>query len=144
MMKFKDFEGSYDEINNFFQNNGLNLSNYLNIKDEPENKKADRRWIFLLIGLFIIFNISNCKLEQNSEYYIPVSILTLGSLGCLIAIVQLNYEKWIVSTIAGVCGLLMMVISFKILTPQETVKVVKDKSEQYLDQNTEKETTDKK
>lgn len=134
-MKFKDFEGSPEEINNFFQNNGLNVTEYLNI---TKDRKVDRRWIFLLTALFLIFNIIICLIETNNKFYIPLTIVTLGALGGLIAIIQHNYEKSIVSLIVGVVGLLIMVISYKILSPKETIEKVKDKSEKYLDNKSEK------
>lgn len=134
-MKIKDFEGSPEEINNFFQNNGLDISNYLSINPD---KKVDKIWIFILIGLFIIFNIIICMIEQSNKFYLPITILAIGSIGGLITIIQLNHEKWIVSTIIGVIGLIIMVVSFKILTPKDTIKEVKDKSVQYLDSKTQK------
>lgn len=131
-MKIKDLEGSPEELNNFFQNNGLNLTDYLNINAE---KKANHVWIYVLVPLFIISNIIICQLEQSHQLFIPTSIITLGFLGGLVAIIQLNYEKSIVSTIVGFAGLLIMVISFKILSPKETIKIVKDKSEKYIDKD---------
>jgi FtsH-binding integral membrane protein len=133
-MKIKDLEGSPEELNNFFHNNGLNLTDYLNINSE---KRADKLWIYILVPLFIICNITICQFEQSHKFFIPITIITLGVLGGLVAIIQLNYEKSIVSTIVAIAGLLIMVVSFKILSPKETIKIVKDKSEKYLETHSE-------
>lgn len=134
-MKFKDFEGSSEEISNFFQNNGLNISDYLNVNPE---KKVERYWIFILVALFIILNIIVCFVEQNNKCYVPLTILSLASLGGLVGVVQHNYEKSTVSFIIGISGLLIMVISYKILSPKETIEKVKEKSEKYIDGQVEK------
>jgi len=135
-MKFKDFEGSPEEINNFFQNNGLNVSEYLNIS---KDKKADSKWIYILIALFICFNIVISFIDFSSWLYYPLAILTLSTLAGLIAIIHHNYEKTTVSIITGISGLIIMVISYKILTPKEAIKEVKDKSEQYWNDHNKKE-----
>lgn len=135
-MKIKEVEGSFEEINNFFQNNGLNVAEYLNINTET---KANKIWIYILIGLFVALNILVSLIDQTNKCFIPIAILNIGTLGGLIAIIQFNIEKWIVSTIVGIVGLLIMIVSFKVLSPKETIEKVKDKSEKYLDEKTKTE-----
>ncbi|ASS48752.1 MAG: hypothetical protein A3D31_06600 [Candidatus Fluviicola riflensis] len=129
-MKFKDFEGSPEEIHNFFQNNGLDINQYLNING---NKPASKHWIYILIVVFIILNIIIAKISSKNDFYLPISILTLGSLGALVGIIQHNVGKVAVSVIIGVVGLIIMLVSFRILSPKEVITTVKDKSEKYFE-----------
>ena len=129
-IRIKDMEGDAAELTDFFKNNGFNLNEYLNNKP---TKKYVPLWILLLVTF--LFLVISCVLFILTipialyQFLILIIILLTGS---ILVIFQHNYEKWVMTTIAGFTLLCVILISLKIYTPTEVMKKIEEQAVQKV------------
>lgn len=121
-IKIKDVEGDAEAIHNLFKDSGFDWNKYL--ITENEKPKVHIGWLGLSIALFFIMACSIWN-ELLSGGWAKVTILgTLVMLAVVVSIIQLNYNNWQISAIAGVAGIFIISIALNIYTPQEAVKKI--------------------
>jgi hypothetical protein len=132
-MKLNNFNGTVNEIielNNVLQNNGLNIRDFLNITPK---KIISKMWLFVSIGAFVVFNITMVFADSSVNLYLPLTILTITAFGSVLFIIHHNHEKISLTSIVCFVGIIIMVVSFKIMTPKQTIQTVNEKANEYID-----------
>ncbi|MDF9796126.1 hypothetical protein OKW21_001389 [Catalinimonas alkaloidigena] len=125
-IKIKDIEGDAKQITNLCKDLGFDISTYLNQK--PVKKTISKTWLAIIIPCFFILSCV-VWIGLLNPVLTKISILALFLLlGTTIFIIQHNYENWIISTIAGITGLCLILISLNIYTPEELAKKLERKA----------------
>jgi hypothetical protein len=116
-MKIGSVEGSPEEVHNLFQNNGLNLSEYL----QPA-PRLSIIWLIIPSILFIIF-LSLLTLSEIStrKWELFIFLLGFSSSVWLGVSVHIRFEnRWCACAII-LAGLLIMLIAIGVLEPKELI-----------------------
>lgn len=122
-MKMGKLEGSPEKIRDFFQNNGLNIQDYLE-KPEPPLKRI----LFIVPVLLIAGAISLLTLiAPSAESAQNFLFLTGCGAGIWLAVnVQIRYKNTWAAVFTAVGTVLLMLVAFGEMAPSELVQHMKD------------------
>ena len=121
-MKVGKVEGTPEEIKGLFDNNGLNLAEYISASQSILNPK--RHGIFLVI-LIICFVAINCCLWIFDW---PVSIdkllivIDFTVLAVIVFLIHQRFDKILLSAFTVLVGLTIMGVCLGYMTPKEALK----------------------
>lgn len=128
-IKIKDVEGDSEELAKFFAAADCRLQDYLDVKENPKVKG----WMVIVAGvLFLILSILIWVLPP--EYTIIIKVLTLTDLFTLIVetvLIQLYWDKGLVTVIFAIGAILVMLVAENVLTPQEALEQAEQKLENH-------------
>jgi hypothetical protein len=117
-MKIGKMEGSPEEINNFFQNNGLNISEYLE-KPEPPLKPI---WLIAPVCFIVVF------LATLTLFTLNIGVMTfIFLLGCSAAIwlsaaLQIRFKNTWAAVFVFVGILLIFLVAIGVVKPVEMIQ----------------------
>jgi len=122
-MKIKDIEGSPKEIGEFCEVQNFCIENYLDDKPRPNS------WV--LIGIVVLFlgsciTQSQLNLSNNAQYII--TSINLSLIGVIASVSQLLYSDKIITWIAILFGVIILGISTNILSLNEAIISLFEKS----------------
>jgi len=118
-MKIGSVEGTLEEVNDFFQNNGLNLSEYLQKPEPPLSKK----WIIIPSVLFVFFmGILSLFNIPSSNYKIFIFLLGFASNVWLAVCVKIRFKSSSEAIAIILAGLLMMLVAIGAMKPKELLE----------------------
>jgi hypothetical protein len=125
-MKFGPLEGTEEEVNNLFQNNGLNLSEYI-VKPDVPLKKI---WLIspstALVACFGVLTLSDSL--SNS---VKVFVFLLGFSASVWAAVSVHirFKSAWGSGAVTLAGLLIMLVALGVISPVELLEYYKNSQE---------------
>ena len=122
-MKMGKLEGSQEEIHDFFQNNGLNIQDYLE-KPEPPLKRI---WfivpVLLIAGAISLLTLIAPSAESAQKFL----FLTGFGAGIWLAVnVQIRYKNAWAAFFTAVGTVLLMLVAIGEMAPSELVQHMKD------------------
>ena len=120
-MKIEGLEGSTQEIHDFFQNNGLEVSDYFQVPQKP----ISWLWIIVLGALVLVGQIL-LVLELGAEAKISklLFITTCFFIICWAMAIQVKFENSWATSLVAIGGLLLSLVSFGVFSPEQIVDVV--------------------
>lgn len=121
-MKIGRMEGSPEEINNFFQNNGLNISEYLE-KAEPPIKII---WLIAPVFFIILFLAGLTLFSLSAGVSIFVFLLGCGAAIWLAAALQIRFKNTWAAIFVFFGILLIMLVAIGVVKPVEMIQYFKD------------------
>ena len=124
-MKVGKVEGSPEEIKNIFENNGLNLEDYL---EKLEKADAPLHWSWLsLPGFIFIASLLFLVLLTDVSPKTRIVFLLVGAGGIcwLAAAVQIRFKNPVATSAVGMGLFLMLLVAAGFLTPKETIDTLK-------------------
>jgi SNF family Na+-dependent transporter len=134
-MKIGDIEGTSQEINDLFQNEGLDIGKYLKATPSITNKKYHNIGLILAISGFLIINICIWTIDV-SETIEKISIVVLLALICLITVlIHQRYDKIVISGLTALFAVVMSVC-LEFITPKEALNKI-DTENPFKEKNTE-------
>jgi asparagine N-glycosylation enzyme membrane subunit Stt3 len=121
-MKFGPFEGTPEEINNFFQNNGLNISDYIALPEEP----IKAIW-FAIPSTLILCTLAVLTLFRPSGASGVTFLFLIGCGGGLWLAVntQLRFKNPWATGLIAICCLLLLLVALGVLTPIQMLEEVR-------------------
>jgi hypothetical protein len=125
-MKFGPVEGTEEEVNNLFQNNGLNLSEYI-VKPDVPLKKI---WLILpstvLVACFSVLTLSDSL--SNS---VKMFVFLLGFSASVWAAVSVNirFKSAWGSGALMLGGVLIMLVALGVISPVELLEYYRSSQE---------------
>jgi len=123
-MRIGDIEGTSQEINDLFQNEGLDIGKYLKATPSITNKKYHNIGLFVSIAAFLIINICVWTIDISTTLE-KIAIVILLSLICLIAIlVHQRYDKLIISGLTVLFSIVIMSVCLDFITPKEALNKI--------------------
>lgn len=122
-MKVKDLEGSPQELHDFFQNNGMNISDYIAV---PMKKL----WLIIpvVLGMISLAAIVIGQIvypEFSKKCLLGAVVVCLACLVWMAIVVQVMYSNTTGTIIAGIGGLLILLVAAGILPVAEILPTVK-------------------
>lgn len=126
-MKFKEFEGTPEEIGKLCEEQNFNLTEYL----RNSNVKT---WVFaIVIAAFLIVCCVLWTVDMSDIFQQIMFLFALLLLGATAVVVHLKYQLWMVTMITGIVGLVMLSVAMNILTPKEAIRALDNKLEYKSD-----------
>lgn len=123
-MKIGPIEGTVEEISNFFQNNGGNLSDFIK-KPTPQLKN---RWILIPSILFLIcFIILLFIQNQSNEMKLLFFLFGFASSVWIAISTNIRYSSTWNSVLIIISSLLMLAVVYGIMSLQEVIDYFKNK-----------------
>lgn len=121
-MKIGPVEGNTEEIQDSFENHGLNVEDYLQKPEIP----LHWRWFVIPVSLFII-SIMSSQILVGLFPKINISLFLLGGGGTvwLSASTQIRFKSPWATGVVAIGFLLMLLVGFGFLEPNELPKVIK-------------------
>ncbi|MCP9841359.1 hypothetical protein KBY93_12045 [Synechococcus sp. J7-Johnson] len=116
-MKLGDLEGTPKEIEDFFENNGLNLNDYF----QPPDKPIHSAWLYVPAIIVVASVLWPNFTEATPSQAAPFLIGCLGIVWLSISL-QIRYKQPVVSGIAGFGCVAVLVVSYRFLTPLEAIQ----------------------
>lgn len=127
-MKIGQIEGTPEEIKGLFDNNGLNLAQFINANQAIPNLRNHGVFLAIAIVVFIVLNcclwIFNCP-EALTKTLIVVDF---ASLGIIVFLIHQRFDKYILSGFSILVGMTIMSLCLGYLTPKEALKKIEDKN----------------
>jgi hypothetical protein len=122
-VKFGQFEGSPEEIKNFFQDNGLKVEDFLN----PPEKPIRTLW-FVVPSVLVVIAIAAFTVFTPSAAGALLFVFLLGCASSLwLAVnVQLRFKNAVATGIVAVGLLLLLLVATGVLTPKEMLPTIKE------------------
>lgn len=122
-MKIGNVEGSPEEITDFFQDNGLNMADYLEKPDSPM-KSA---WFIAPVPV-IIGSIFWLVLFAPSSSSMKTFLFIIGCCAglWLAASVQIRYKNTVAAIIIALGIILLMLVALGVITPLEMFQHAKE------------------
>ncbi len=122
-MKIGKMEGSPEEIRDFFQNNGLNIINYIE-RPEPPLKPV---W-FILPACLVIASLICLTLVAPIRTSIQTLLFLLGcGAGIWLAVnVQIRFRNAWATVFVAVGTVLIMLVAIGMVTPIEMIQYLKE------------------
>ncbi len=125
-MKIGQIEGTPEEIKGLFDNNGLNLAQFINANQAIPNPKKHGIFLTITIAVFVILNcclwIFNCP-EAVKKILIVVDFTALA---VAVFLIHQRYDKYILSGFSTLVGMTIMSLCLGYLTPEEALKKLED------------------
>jgi hypothetical protein len=123
-LKIKDIEGDESDVSNFFQKNGCDLAKYLGA--ESPQLKIPNKWIGIMTCIFFV--LAACIwVDIFNMIWTKIAVLGLFLLCSLIVLaVHYNFKNWSLTAIAGLSGLIAILMVLNVYTPQEIAKKIED------------------
>ena len=119
-MKVGSVEGTPEEVKNFFENHGLDLSSYLEKPDPPLNKI----WLILPSITFVVF-LSMPTFVSSDEWKLLLLLSGFAVSVWLAASVQIRFKSNWSSSIILIVGFLIMLVANGYLAPLEFLEQFK-------------------
>jgi hypothetical protein len=116
-MKLGDLEGTPEEIKDFCENTGLNLSDYF----QPPDKPIHSAWVYVPAIIVVVSVLWPNFTEAAPSKAAPFLIGCLGIVWLSISL-QIRYKQPVVSSIAGFGCAAVLVVSYGFLTPLEAIQ----------------------
>ena len=116
-MKLGDLEGTPKEIKDFFENTGLNLSDYF----QPPDKPIHSAWLYVPAIIVVVSVLWPNFMGAAPSEAAPFLIGCLGIVWLSISL-QIRYKQPVVSSIAGFGCAAVLVVSYRFLTPLEAIQ----------------------
>lgn len=122
-MKLGRVEGTPEEVRDFFVNNGLQISDYLERPEEPLAKI----WLVVPAISLVVGLLSLVLFAPTSRT--PLLLLFLFSALSLVGLclcIQLRFKNTVGTTVVAVGGLVAILVAAGILAPKETIDAIKE------------------
>jgi len=118
-MKIGPVEGTSEEVNDFFQNNGLNLSEYLQ-KPEPPLSNI---WLIIPAILFVFsFGVLSITQIASANWKVFVFLLGFASSVWLGVSVHIRFKSSWSAWAIILAGLLIMLVALGVIEPKELLE----------------------
>ena len=115
-MKIGPVEGTPEEVNNFFQNNGLNPLDYF---EKPESS-LQTRWLIipavLFVALFVLLALAG---DDYSKIKVVLFLSGFASSVWLAVCVHIRFKTDWGSSAIILAGLLIMLVALGVLEPKQ-------------------------
>ncbi|HYB92859.1 MAG TPA: hypothetical protein VED00_01800 [archaeon] len=121
-MKIGKVEGSPKEIYNFFQNNGLDISEYLE-KPVPPLKPI---WLIIPSIIIIVSMAVLTLFTLHSDVMTFVFVVGCGACVWLAAMLQIKFKNASATVFLLFGALLIMLVAFGVVKPIEIIQYFKD------------------
>ena len=118
----RDIEGTPEEINNFFQNNGFNVSDFITLPEEP----IKTIW-FVIPSILILGAIAALTLFTPDDASGVIFLFLIGCAGGLwLALnVQLRFKNPWATGLIAIGSLLLLLVALGVITPIQMLQEVK-------------------
>jgi len=127
-MKIGNVEGSPEEIKGLFENNGLNLAQYVNANPSIDNRKSHNIYILISVIAFLAINCILWIVDCSDTYSKILIISDIAVLGLIVFLIHQRFDKYILSGFIFFIGIIIMSVSLGYLTPEEAVKKMEKNS----------------
>lgn len=121
----KDIKGDVNDISQLFKNTGVNLDDYL----LDNNNKRVNIPAWLIWGDLMLLFCSCCIVYIeifNGKILQVIQLLSFLLLVILVFCIHCKYNRIGTTVIAIIGGIILMLISFKVLSPQEAIQTARD------------------
>lgn len=122
-MKVGQMEGSPEEIRDFFQNNGLNIADYI---EKPEIPLKPVWLIVPAVILTLAFSSLSLFAPQSSAIKNLIFLFGCGSGIWLSVSVQIKFKNTWAAGFVAIGSILIMLVAIGIITPAEMLEHLKD------------------
>jgi len=123
-MKFGTFEGTPAELNDVCENHGFKPDDFLNTPTRFQPK------IWALICFIVVFAVISVLLwtivDMSQGIYKTLIIINLILTIIITIIVQLRFDKWIVTVVTFLGSLIILSVSLDYVTPKDAIDEMKD------------------
>lgn len=125
-MKIGPVEGTVEEVNNLFQNNGLNLSEYLEKPEVP----LDKIWLILPPALLVIsFGVLTLFDTLSSNVKIFIFLLGFSASVWTGVCIHIRFKSGWGAGAVILAGLLIMLVALGVIAPGELLEHYKSVQE---------------
>ncbi|WP_060988502.1 hypothetical protein [Photobacterium leiognathi] len=121
-MKLGPVEGTPEEVNNFFQNNGLNPLDYF---EKPE-KQLSKVWLILPCVIFVVcLSVLSFVGELTEKVKLFIFLIGFGAGAWAAVCVHIRFKSaWGAGSII-LASLLIMLVAFGVLQPAQLLEHIK-------------------
>lgn len=118
-LNFKDgISGDSKDITDFLKNNNIDLGVFL----KDTGCKSFKIWYLLALIIIFIITLFLCFFGENScNIYKISSLCAVILLVVIVFCIHLRFDRWPLTIIAIIGGLLLLLVSFRIKTPNEVI-----------------------
>jgi hypothetical protein len=121
-MKIGNIEGTPQEIQDLIVNHGLQLTDYLEVPEEP----IARVWVLAPAILAAVALILIQLLSAYPKAVLPLFLLGTASLVWLAISLQIKFKNGWATAVAAVGGLIVLLVAAGYLAPKETIDAIKE------------------
>lgn len=121
-MKLGKMEGTPHEITNIIENNGLQLSDFVERTEEPLSKG----WLTapaLLLGLTCVLLVVLNPLQR--AYSSLLFLLGFACTAWLTIAVQIRFKNAAATFVAAIAGIMLLLIALGLVEPKESIDMIK-------------------
>jgi|GEM_PF-1268190 len=122
-MKLGSFEGTPEELKDVCENHGFDASDFLN---SPTRFQPKMWIIYLAILIFSILSVCIWTIEISSTLLKVLIILNLVIVIFITALVHLRFEKWFITVLSFLGGLIILSVSLGYVTPKDAINELKN------------------
>ncbi len=125
-MKMGKMEGTPEEIRDFFQNNDLNIEDYI---ERPESPLKPVWFILPAVVLVLAFSFLTMFAPQSSAVQNFMFLIGFGAGIWLSVSVQIRFKNIWAAVFVAVGSVLIMLVAIGVITPKEIIQHLKEMRE---------------
>jgi len=122
-MKIGSFEGTPDELKDVCENHGFTSSDFLTT---PARFQPKLWALIVFVVLFTVLSIVLWTGELSSNWNKALIIINLILIIIIAILVHLRFDKWLVSVITFLGGLIVLSVSLDYVTPKDAIEEMKE------------------
>ncbi len=125
-MKIGNIEGSPEEIKGLFDNNGLNLAQFINANQTIPNPK--NHLIFTAISILSFVLINSCLWIFDFPVSVDkaLTVIDITILAIVVILIHQRFDKILLSGFTILIGLTIMGVCLGYMTPKEALKKIEN------------------
>lgn len=123
-MKIGKIEGTPEEIKGLFDNNGLNLAQFINANQSIPNPKGHGIFLTLAIVAFLIVNISLWVFDCTEILLKILIVIDIALLATVVFLIHQRYDKYILSAFSILIGVTIMSVCLGYISPEDALKKI--------------------
>lgn len=137
-MKIGDIEGTPEEIKGLFQNDGLDLAQFLKAKPVISNPKSHIAGLIASVSVFLIIN--GCIwIAELPDYLEKIFIiLSIALIAIMTILIHQKYEKITISGFTVFFAIVIMSTCLGYITPKEALNKIEKQNPLTKDKKEEK------
>jgi succinate-acetate transporter protein len=122
-MKIGSFEGTTEEYKDVCENHGFTSSDFLTTPARFQPKV----WaLIVFVILFTILSILLWTCDLSSNWNKSLIIINLILIIIIAIVVHLRFDKWLISVITFLGGLIVLSVSLDYVTPKDAINEMKE------------------
>lgn len=124
-MKFGSFEGTPEELKNVCENHGFDPTAFL---DTPARFRPRIWGVITCIVAFTFISVCLWTFVMPRALYNSLTLINIIIVIITTALVHLRFEKWPITALSFIGGLIVLSVSLGYMTPKDAINEMKDKA----------------